>query len=301
MNDTATDSPGLQFTRANGIEFACHERGSGPLVLCLHGFADSADSFRPLLAQLAHAGFRGIAPFMRGYAPSALAPDGDYGLRALALDVVALIDHFGAERAAVVGHDFGALAAYGAANLRPDRVSLLVTAGLPHPRRLLLRPSLSQIARMRHLFAFQWQGWAERRLARNDFAALRALAARASPGGPLGDDDWLRIRSAFEDRARLSAALGYARGQRRLFGDAETWRLATAAIAPPTRMIYGARDGLVGAEMFTQQEHLFPGGLEIVRMETGHLMHREQPPVFAQVVTGLLVAARAGGLLPTSP
>jgi pimeloyl-ACP methyl ester carboxylesterase len=69
---------------ANGIDLAILEAGSGPLALCLHGFPDSPHSFRQLLVDLAAADLHAVAPFMRGYAPTGLAPDGDYGLRALA-------------------------------------------------------------------------------------------------------------------------------------------------------------------------------------------------------------------------
>ena len=71
---------------ANGIDFAILEAGTGPLVLCLHGFPDSPHSFRYLLADLAAAGMKAVAPFMRGYAPTSLAPAGDYDLGALATD-----------------------------------------------------------------------------------------------------------------------------------------------------------------------------------------------------------------------
>ena len=65
---------------ANGIEFGVLEAGSGPLALCLHGFPDSAHTWRHLLPELARAGFRAVAPFMRGYAPTSLAVDGCYQL-----------------------------------------------------------------------------------------------------------------------------------------------------------------------------------------------------------------------------
>jgi hypothetical protein len=60
---------------ANGLGFGILEAGSGPLALCLHGFPDSAHSWRYLLPELARAGFRGVAPFTRGYAPTTLAAD----------------------------------------------------------------------------------------------------------------------------------------------------------------------------------------------------------------------------------
>ena len=71
---------------ANGIRFGIVEAGDGPLVLCLHGFPDSAWTWRHLLPELADAGFHAVAPFMRGYAPTELPADGSYQLGALVAD-----------------------------------------------------------------------------------------------------------------------------------------------------------------------------------------------------------------------
>ena len=61
---------------ANGVEFGYLETGEGPLALCLHGFPDSAWTWRHLLPALADAGYRAVAPFMRGYAPTSVPADG---------------------------------------------------------------------------------------------------------------------------------------------------------------------------------------------------------------------------------
>src|SRR5262245_47195268 len=108
--------------RATEIDFHYLELGNGPLLLCLHGFPDCAFTYRYLWPVLAEAGFRGVAPFMRGYAPTSRPPDGRYQSVLLAQDAVALISALGAEQAFVVGHDWGALATYGAAALAPERV-----------------------------------------------------------------------------------------------------------------------------------------------------------------------------------
>ena len=112
---------------ANGIDFHYLEMGDGPLAICLHGFPDHAYSFRHLLPELAAAGFRAVAPFMRGYAPSAAPADGRYHSALLARDAVALIGALGAERAYLIGNDWGAGAVVGAAALAPERVIKLVT------------------------------------------------------------------------------------------------------------------------------------------------------------------------------
>ena len=107
---------------ANGVDFGYLSCGDGPLALCLHGFPDSAHTWRDLLPALAGAGFRAIAPFMRGYAPTSVPTDGRYQSGVLAQDALALHDVLGADdRAVIIGHDHGAIAAHGAASAAPER------------------------------------------------------------------------------------------------------------------------------------------------------------------------------------
>ena len=112
---------------ANGVNFSYLECGSGPIALCIHGFPDSAHTWRYLMPELAQAGFRAIAPFTRGYAPTSLAPDDCYQTGARAADVNALHEALGGdENAVLIGHDWGASTAYIAAcnaNQRWRRVS----------------------------------------------------------------------------------------------------------------------------------------------------------------------------------
>src|SRR5262245_60103212 len=93
----------------NEVELTYLERGSGPLALCLHGFPDSAHTWRHLLPMLADAGYRAVAPFLRGYAPSTVSPDDRYQVGVLGLDAIALHDALGGDGdAAIIGHDWGA-------------------------------------------------------------------------------------------------------------------------------------------------------------------------------------------------
>src|ERR1044072_1420855 len=104
---------------ANGLLFAYLEAGpaDGPLALCLHGFPDSAWTWRDLLPALADAGFRAVAPFTRGYAPSSVPADGRYQLAVLAQDAIALHEALGGDGDAVlIGHDWGATTAFVAAS-----------------------------------------------------------------------------------------------------------------------------------------------------------------------------------------
>src|SRR5437667_253414 len=101
---------------ANGLEFAYLEAGSGPLALCLHGFPDSAWSWRHLLSELAAAGFHAVAPFMRGYAPTQVPDDAHYYPAALGADACAL-------------H-----AAFGGAEVAPEHGRYAAALGQPTPK-----------------------------------------------------------------------------------------------------------------------------------------------------------------------
>src|SRR5713226_3737093 len=141
----------VRTVRANEIEFALIEAGSGPLALCLHGFPDTAHTWRHLLPVLAG------ARFMRGYAPSAVPGDGDYRVGALIADAVALHQVLGGDGDAVlIGHDWGAEAAYGAAAFAPDRWRRVVTLVVP-PAALdeVLYNDYEQLKRFFYVFMFR--------------------------------------------------------------------------------------------------------------------------------------------------
>ena len=92
---------------ANSLDFAYVESGEGPLVLCLHGFPDNALTYRYLLPKLAEAGFRAVAAYMRGYAPTSVPADGRYQGAVLGRDALDLIEALGVGLGLVIGHDWG--------------------------------------------------------------------------------------------------------------------------------------------------------------------------------------------------
>ena len=118
----ADTGPRLRTVEANGIKLRIAEMGQGPLVIFLHGFPESWYSWRHQLPATAKAGFHAVAPDMRGYGKSD-KPAGvdDYDIHHLTADVVGLIDALGQKTAVVVGHDWGALVAWNAVLLHPDR------------------------------------------------------------------------------------------------------------------------------------------------------------------------------------
>src|ERR1700761_9271695 len=122
-----------RFIETNGIRMHIAEAGTGPLVLLCHGFPESWYSWRHQLSALADAGFRAVAPDMRGYgeteSPQAID---QYTLLHLVGDMVAVLDALGVDRAVIAGHDWGAPVAWHAALLRPDRFRAVVGLSVPY-------------------------------------------------------------------------------------------------------------------------------------------------------------------------
>ncbi|NQV85896.1 MAG: alpha/beta hydrolase [Woeseiaceae bacterium] len=133
--------PKPQFISSNGIRMAVYEEGAGPAVVMVHGFPELAYSWRHQIPALANAGFRAIAPDMRGYGRSD-APTGvdQYCVTNLIGDLLGMLDALGIERATFVGHDWGALVLWQMAMLAPDRIDKLIALNVPHYPRSPIDP-----------------------------------------------------------------------------------------------------------------------------------------------------------------
>lgn len=281
-----------RWCRANGLEFATLELGQGPLVLCLHGFPDTAWSFVPVMRRLADAGYRVVAPFMRGYLPTAVPADGDYRVTTLADDVLGLIDALGGGQvAALIGHDWGSVAAHLAVLKRPAGIQRLVGAAVPHLGHFLFRPRLRQLRRSYYIGFFQLRGVPERVIMADDFRWLEDLIRSWSPGWHFSDADLAPLKASLREPARLAAALGYYRQLPRSFLVPGAMALLRTAVQVPTLAVCAERDGCIGAEMFEGQEARYATSLEVFRMcEAGHFMQCEQPDAFAERVLAFLKA-----------
>lgn len=263
----------IRFVEANGLRFAYLADGSGPLVLLLHGFPDTAHTWDDLRPRLAAQGFRAVSPFMRGYHPSAI-PDRDADQETLARDPLALIAALGADDAVVIGHDWGASAAYGAAALGPDRVKKLFVVGIPHPA--ALKPTLKKLWGVRHFAAYKLPG-APDRFARNDFAALPAICRRWSPTWNPEPEEFDAVRECFANPASLNAAFGYYRKLSPIPSPS-----LKAKITVPTVVFAGLDDPIAEPSDYRGAERMFANEYVIEEVPGGHFMHREHPDVFAE-------------------
>jgi len=269
---------------ANGVDFAYLSDGpaSGPLALCLHGFPDTAHTWRHLLPRLADAGYHAVAPFMRGYSPTEVPADGRYDTGTLALDACDLHEALGGtEDAVIIGHDWGAFATYGAAALQPERWRTVVTAAVaPQGSMAPGFFTFDQLHRSWYVFFFQTP-LAEYAVSMEDFAFVDRLWSDWSPGFD-GSWDTGRVKEALASPESLSAAIGYYRAT---FSEPPDDPRAAAALAAagtmapqPTLYLHGADDGCMGIEAIGPVTDFLAPGSEMVAIErAGHFLHVERP------------------------
>lgn len=266
---------------ADGLAVVAHAWGAvdAPLALLLHGYPDSAWTWRALGPALADAGFRAVAPFQRGFAPTALAPDGGYSVEALTGDAIAAHEALGGDpRAVLVGHDWGAECAYAAAAVAPERFSRLVTLAVPPAvafEELRRHPALAarQLWMFRYIAAQQVPG-SERLLDR----IVPRLWASWSPGYPAGEDV-RAVLAALSPPGHATAALRYYRAlwrQPRSRGRGHP-RVPVLPRRPPklpVLYLHGENDGCIAADVARMAERYVP--TEIVP-GVGHVLHLEAP------------------------
>ncbi|MCU1500019.1 MAG: hypothetical protein JWM47_3972 [Acidimicrobiales bacterium] len=280
---------------ANGLTFATLSEGDGPLALLLHGFPDSAWGWRHLIPELAAAGYRAVAPFLRGYAPTEVPADGIYQTGALAADAIALHGALGGGGDAVlVGHDWGAMATYCAAAYAPDHWRKVVTAAVP-PLTTVGNSFLTydQLRRSWYMFFFQ-SPLADVVVPMDDFAFIDRLWADWSPGHDAGED-LAHVKDALRDPANLAAALGYYRA---MLGDgprsADYEQIDAAGTLPlpqPTLYLHGVDDGCMGSDAIDDSVlAALPHEGSSVELITGagHFLHLEQPEKVNRLILDFL-------------
>jgi pimeloyl-ACP methyl ester carboxylesterase len=286
MTTEATDHPaGAAPERVDtpGGSFAYEAAGpeGGPLVLCAHGFPDQPATFRPLASALAREGYRVVAPWLRGYAPSTV--EGPFGVGQIAADLVAIARAVSPSRpAAIIGHDWGAVATYEALAHYPGAFSRAVTLAVPHPlafaRNLISSPA--QLRRSWYMAFLNVPG-SEHLVARNDFAFIDRLWRDWSPGFT-PDPRSMRELKACLARSMPAPILYY----RALAREAPArLRAVPPKIDVPTLYMHGADDGCVGPAIARGQERFFRAPLRSVAVPgAGHFLHLEAPGEVAREV-----------------
>ena len=297
-----------RFVEANGIRMHIAEQGEGPLVLLCHGFPESWYSWRHQLAALAGAGFRAVAPDMRGYGQTE-RPDeiGKYTLLHLVGDMVGLLDALEAPTAVIAGHDWGAPVAWHAALLRPERFRAVMALSVPFRPRGSRQPTSVMPQTDEALFYqlyFQAPGVAEAELGRDVRRTLRMLlrtptkevnplaimvprdggwlSRMPEPGSLpewLTDADLAFYAGEFE-RTGFSGGLNWYRNIDRNWELLAPW--ARAQVQVPTLYVAGERDLVLafpGAKEMVENLKTFVPQLRrtIILPGCGHWTQQERP------------------------
>jgi len=277
---THHDDGALRWQSLPGGEFAYYELGAptAPLVLLQHGFPDHPKTFFPFARHLVDAGYRAVMPFLRGYAPSTLR--GPFHQKRLGEDLVELSRALSPERAAVlVGHDWGATAAYAAVVHDPRAFRRAVTLAVPHVAAFQknMAVSVRQQLRSGYMMFFALPFLPERIVPRNDFAFVDALWKRWSPGYVAAPDYMTELKSCL--RASMPSPLGHYRALRSSLAPRKpSTSRPRRLIDVPLLHLHGADDGCIAFEMGAGQDAYFAAEFHSENLPgLGHFLHLEAP------------------------
>jgi pimeloyl-ACP methyl ester carboxylesterase len=274
----------VQRVEANGIEFAYLEAGSGPLVLLLHGYPETPIVWAMTLPALAQAGYHAVAPWMRGYPPSGAPVDGDYSIRALGKDAVALIAALGSKHAVVIGHDWGASAAYAAAVRAPQAISKMVAVSIPHP--VAIDPSA--LWKASHFITYQIPGLAWW-LTTKDMCHVDSIYQRWSPGMTPPKAVLDSVKESFRADGGFRNALAYYWSFFKAHATEPGDLTPSSLISTPTLVIAGGRDGAVDFFRYAAARRAFTGQYQFVVLDkSGHFPEIEEAERFNEAVLDFL-------------
>ena len=264
-------------TTVNGIDLHYVEDGRGPLVVLLHGFPEFWFSWRKQIPALAAAGFRVVAPDLRGYNESEKPKSiDDYRITAAATDIAALIESLD-EPCVLVGHDWGGVVAWLVAIQRPELLRKLVVLNVPHPAALLreLRRSTRQKLKMIYQLFFQPPMLPEMLMP----LVLPILLRR---GGRFSREDIREYKAAWRSIETRRAMANYYRAMRRHRGEL---RQFLGRVELPTLLIWGEHEPVFLRSTSEDIDDIVPN-LRVARIAgAGHFVQTDQP----EIVSDLLI------------
>jgi pimeloyl-ACP methyl ester carboxylesterase len=276
-----------RFTSANGLRFAYIEQGEGPLVLMLHGFPDNAETYRTTLDAFAAAGYRAVAPFLRGYSPTEIPPAGTYDPLTLAHDVEGLIRALAPDgKAHVLGMDWGGTSIQAALVHCPQLIESAIVMNAAHPSTLSRFATDPAQARSVFHFWFFQTDVAEKALAATDIAMIDYLWRLWSPGYDPGDH-LESVRKTLATPGVLAAALQYYGA---LYCSAQQRTFPLGDIDVPTLSIFGALDPT--ARYSHLEERYYKGPYRrMVLDDVGHWPHLERSEAFNRLALDWVASA----------
>ena len=273
------------YAHVNGIRLHYAESGSGgDLVLLLHGFPEFWYSWKKQLIALSEH-FHVVAPDMRGYNLSDRPQQvEEYKIDKLVLDVIGLIDHFGAKQAAIVGHDWGGGVAWAVAQKYPERVSRLAVMQVPPAAVWRDNMSLKQLMRSWYMFFFQIPRLPEWLISQKNFQAIeRSFTDHVSRKGTFSSEDIAQFKEAVKQPGALRAGINYYRANvidrllaRKGVSDGSSSSASSGRVKVPTLFIFGEQDfAILPATVRGIEKHIDAYYREVRIPDSGHWVQNE--------------------------
>jgi len=289
----------IQRARTPLLEIAYRESGDprGFPVVLLHGFPDDALGWNRVASVLAAAGYRVLVPYLRGFGPTRFldaATPRSGQIAALGQDLIEFADALALERYLLVGHDWGARAAYLAAAFTPGRVRALVALSVGYATST---PAAQISIEQAHAYWYQWYFATERgRQALTDDrrAFCRYLWRVWAPSWRFGDAEFDATAAAFDNPDFVDIAIhsyrqrwGFAPDDAR-YAAMQARMAANPPVAVPTVMLHGEEDGATRPETSHGKERYFTRGYRrSVLPGVGHMIQRERPQAVIDAVIQL--------------
>ena len=287
----SVDYAGIKVIDVNGAKYCYLESGTGPLVLLIHGYPDNAYSWEHQIRFLSEKGYRVVAPFTRGYAPTMVHSHSFFDRATLALDMVTLADLLGdGQDAFLVGQDWGAAISYGILGAFPERFKRAMIMAVPHPLEInrTLKKSPKHCLRSFHWFLFQLPLLPEILLRVTKGGFLRFLWRLWSPDFK----DFDHVNQVVESMRwghSFEHTLAYYRAAiQKKYRDpnlAQIYERLNAPISTPTKVLCGQND--MRKEMLPRAREFFTGEADYqweLLPNSGHFLHREQPELVNQQI-----------------
>jgi pimeloyl-ACP methyl ester carboxylesterase len=275
----------FDYAQIGGVKLHYATAGNGEkLVVLLHGFPEFWYSWRHQIAALSDE-YTVVAPDLRGYNLSDKPPRvSDFEMDKLVDDVIGLIGHFGHDKAAIVGHDWGAIIGWSIAQKHPEAVWKLCAMQVPPTSVWRKNQTFKQFLASWYMFFFQIPALPEWLLKRNDFALLaNGLKNSTAETDVFTDEVIAQYKKSWREDGALSSALNYYRANilQRLFGG----KSADEKIKVPTLFIYGEKDQAVLPETVKGVGEAIDAPFSEIRIpDAGHWVQQEA----AEIVTDSL-------------
>lgn len=285
------------YIETNGIRLHAVAEGpeDGPLVLLLHGFPEFWYGWIHQIGPLSEKGYRVVAPDLRGYNLSD-KPEGvdQYTLDLLRDDVAGVIRHFGAERAIIVGHDWGGAVAWHLAATAPELVELLIAVNIPHPKAMprVLAKNPLQWVKSSYMAFFQIPELPEKAMAADYFKTMVGSLVSTSRPDTFSEEELEVYKEAWAQPGALTAMLNWYRALRQ----GSMKQTPDDDITVPVRMIWGVGDQFLSPMLAKESMKFCKDGELVFVGEATHWVHHEQAYILNMLINRFIDEEKAAAL-----